>query len=41
MKYIHILAGKPARKGQFERLVADGRIIYKAVLNIYNVGGIH
>jgi len=31
---INILAGKPERKGLFGSLVADGRIIFKTVLNI-------
>jgi hypothetical protein len=34
MIHINILAGKPARKGLFGRLVVDGRIICKRALNI-------
>jgi hypothetical protein len=34
MIHINILAGKPARKGLFGRLVTDDRIIFKTVLNI-------
>jgi len=34
MIHTNILAGKLARKGLVRRLVADGRIIFKRVLNI-------